>query len=363
MLLPKRLKDKLDERKENNSFRSLRIRGEGIDFFSNDYLGLANKEYEGNGARGATGSRLISGHNSITEDLELVLARFFEAPSALLFNSGYDANLGFFSSVPQRGDTILYDSFIHASIRDGIRLSFAQAVRFDHNDLSDLKEKLSKATGTIYVAVESIYSMDGDQAPLEEIAALCETYNAFLFVDEAHAAGIFGDSGKGLVHEKGLTAKVFARLVTFGKAFGSHGATILGGSDLREYLINYSRSLIYTTALPPQSQKRILWSIQTVSNADDEREILKSNIAFFRKNASLYKIPILSSQSSIQGVLVPGNKVASALAKRLIDKGFEVKAILSPTVPKGGERIRICIHAFNTEKELLDLIKEISQLI
>ena len=363
MLLPKRLKDKLDERKENNSFRSLRLRGDGIDFFSNDYLGIARMDSPPLGLHGATGSRLISGHHMITEELELAMAQFFRTPSALLYNSGYDANLGFFSSVPQRGDTILYDELIHASVRDGLRLSFAQSVRFKHNDLQDLEEKLSQATGTIYIAVESIYSMDGDEAPLKDIAALSEDYNALLYVDEAHAAGLFGEKGQGLVDAYGLNERVFARLVTFGKAFGSHGAIILGPGDLKAYLINFSRSLIYTTALPPYSQQRLLWTINRIAEAVQKRKDLKDRISFFRKKAQLNQLPVLPSNSPIQGVFMPGNTKATDLSKALIQSGFEVKAILSPTVPKGEERIRICLHAFNTEKEIESLIREMKALI
>ena len=254
---PKKLEQKLSQRTENSSLRTLPKFENHLDFSSNDYLGFAAEKeihlQEELNLYGATGSRLISGNHKVAEDVDGFLANYYKAESALIFNSGYNANLGLFSSLPQRGDTIVYDELIHASIRDGIKLSNANSFSFQHNSLLALAEKIKKAKGNVFVAVESIYSMDGDEAPLQKIVGICQKNAAALVVDEAHAVGVFGDKGEGLVAKYGLENDVFARIITFGKAYGCHGAAILGSSNLRSYLINFSRPFIYTTALPLQS--------------------------------------------------------------------------------------------------------------
>ncbi|RZL31360.1 MAG: aminotransferase class I/II-fold pyridoxal phosphate-dependent enzyme, partial [Pedobacter sp.] len=225
------LESKLKERTENGLLRKLTSTSLPSDFSSNDYLGFAQSstlknliktqtEAISNIKNGSGGSRLLSGNHSYTEQTEQFIANFHQAPSGLIFNSGYDANVGLLSSIPQRGDTIITDELIHASLIDGARLSYADRFKFKHNDLTDLDQKLRNAKGIIYVVVESVYSMDGDLAPLTEICNLCEKYNANLIVDEAHATGIFGEKGKGLVVQLKLQSKVFARIVTFGKAIG-----------------------------------------------------------------------------------------------------------------------------------------------
>lgn len=356
---PASLSQKLEERKASNSLRTLMNADGKIDFFSNDYLGVSEMIFASQSSSGSTGSRLISGNTERTEEIEAELAQFFNQDSALFFNSGYDANLGLFSSVPLKGDTVLYDALIHASIRDGIRMSLASGFSFKHNDIAHLEGKLSRASGTIYVVVESIYSMDGDSAPLLEISALCKKYGAFLIVDEAHSGGIEGDKGRGLVTKHQLDGDVFAKVITFGKAYGSHGALVLGSNELKAYLINYARSLIYTTALPPHAQERIANVVNVVGEMDAERHQLKRNIILFKSSIKEGKYDFIESDSSIQSVLIPGNSAAKSIAKRLQDNGFAVKAILYPTVKEGAERIRICIHAFNTEKQ----ISALTQLI
>ncbi|MFA6946589.1 MAG: pyridoxal phosphate-dependent aminotransferase family protein, partial [Pedobacter sp.] len=244
------ISETLEQRRLNNSLRSLKQENDLTDFCSNDYLGFSRSgelkllfekelknfpEYH----LGSTGSRLLAGNDSFTEDLEQEIAVFHDAESALLYNSGYDANIGLFASLPQRGDTIISDEFIHASIIDGIRLSHATRFVFKHNDLTGLEQKLKLSKGRKFIAVESVYSMDGDEAPLKEITKLAKQYHAALIVDEAHATGIFGEYGRGLVHELGLCGDVFARVITFGKGLGTHGAVILGSSQLRPYLINF----------------------------------------------------------------------------------------------------------------------------
>ena len=357
MKTPERILKKLAERVEQNSLRSLSTFSAGIDFYSNDYLGYAKIRFESNYSEGSTGSRLISGNSELTTQIEVELASFFKQDAGLVFNSGYDANLGLLSCVPQRGDTILYDALCHASIRDGIQLSFAHSFAFRHNELENLKKRLFEAKGTVYVVVESIYSMDGDQAPLEELVELCQQFGAFLIVDEAHAGGIYGGQVRGLVTELGLDFGVFAKIITFGKAYGSHGACVLGSSYLKSYLINFSRPFIYTTAIPPATQARILAIVRHAQADTQSRANLFKNIQFFKSLLTEYKLPFLGSNSAIQGILIPGNDKVKEKANQLIEKGFLVKPILSPTVEKGKERLRICLHSFNTEHEITSLIQ------
>lgn len=348
---------KIERRNQEGTIRSLSSFEGKIDFFSNDYLGLSkvktqnyNKEYFG-----STGSRLISGSNSETESCEDFIAHFFESESAIVFNSGYDANLGFFSCIPQKGDTVLYDEYIHASIRDGLRLSFANSFPFKHNDIVDLKKKIQKAKGTIYVSIESLYSMDGDIAPIKDILSICNMHHAFLVVDEAHACGVFGDNGKGIVHELGIQNDVFARLITFGKAFGSHGAAIVCRHDLKKYLVNFSRPFIYTTALPPESFFRIS-SILAIDTSD-ERLLLNQNIEYFRK---VFKDFVIESneKSPIQLLRFSSVELMINLVHKLSSANLAVKPIFTPTVPINNQGIRVCIHSFNNFQQI-DLFKSI----
>jgi 8-amino-7-oxononanoate synthase len=361
----------LEQRSNNGLFRSLSTTTPPIDFCSNDYLGFARsanlKDMVYHQTKdlpiknGATGSRLLAGNSKYTEQTEATIATFHQAEAGLLFNSGYDANVGLLSSIPQRGDTIICDELIHASLIDGARLSHANRYKFTHNDVSDLAEKLKLAKGLIYVVIESVYSMDGDQAPLLAINALCQRYNANLIIDEAHAVGVFGEQGKGLVAAHGLTNEVFARIVTFGKALGTHGAIVLGSNQLRNYLINFARSFIYTTAASPHSIVAINCAYQLLKN-NNEQELLTQNIKLYNSLAATLKISRILSESAIQTILIPGNKEVKTAAKSLQAQGFDVKAILSPTVPTGKERLRICLHAYNTEQEIKDLVQNLDKL-
>ena len=351
-----------------------------IDFSSNDYLGLASSENIYNKAHeilkenellvnGATGSRLLSGNHILYDLTENYLAEFHQTEAALIFNSGYDANIGFFSSVPRRGDFIFYDELVHASIRDGIAMSHAKAYKFDHNNSEELQNKLAKIEKTddseLYIVTESVFSMDGDMAPLEHFAKISEEFGAFLIVDEAHATGIFGEKGEGLVQELKIQDKVFARLNTFGKAPGCHGAAILGSQNLKAYLVNFSRSFIYTTALPPHSVATILAVYQEFEKGISLIPQLKNNIQFFRSQVSQNKLlaNFLESKSAIQSCIIPGNEQVKYVAESLKKEGFEVKPILSPTVPKGRERLRFCMHAFNSEEEISRVLKILTKLL
>lgn len=357
----KHIEQKLAKRKAENAFRELKINNDLIDFCSNDYLGFASeKEIHILGSLlqfGATGSRLISGNFQITEEVEQFLANYYKAESGLIFNSGYNANVGLFSCIAQRTDTIIYDELIHASIRDGIRLSNANSFSFQHNDLDSLEDKIKNAKGNIFVAVESIYSMDGDEAPLKWLVEICKKYDVALIVDEAHACGVFGENGEGLIVQYNLENDVFARVVTFGKAFGCHGAVVLGNKLLRDYLINYSRSFIYTTALPLNSVLTIKNTHQFLLDNIDRKEQLAELIKYFKSKIQNLGFRIVESNSSIQCIIVSGNNEVKQLAESVQSKGFDVRPILSPTVSKGQERLRICLHSFNTEEQIDDLLK------
>ena len=360
------LDKKLQERTDSSALRSLSINEQKsdtrIDFCSNDYLGIVkNKIIEKlmapDFSHGSTGSRLLSGNYLLIEDTEKLIARFHDADAGLIFNSGYDANTGILSSVPQKNDTIIYDKLSHASLRDGIRLSYATAFSFLHNDLQDLEKKLSSADSNYqtFVVTESVFSMDGDFAPLEEIINLCEKYNAALIVDEAHATGVIGEKGEGLVQKLNLQKKCFARIHTFGKACGAHGAIILGSEKLRKYLINFSRQFIYSTALPPSAIEAIAISYKTFPEMKDERNHLSELISIFQK--SRLKYHILQSETPIQIVIIPGNEEVKKIAKNLQENNFDIRAILYPTVPKGQERLRIVLHAFNIVEEVEEVVK------
>jgi 8-amino-7-oxononanoate synthase len=357
------LNKKLGERKLSNAFRSLIVNDDKTDFCSNDYLGivkykLIEKSIQGNLSHGSTGSRLLSGNYKLIEATENFIANFHEADAGLISNSGYDANTGLLSCVPQKGDVIIYDQLSHASIRDGIRLSFGTSFSFLHNDLADLEKKLSAAIHlhqNIFVVTESVFSMDGDRAPLIEISNLCEKYNAGLIVDEAHATGVIGEKGKGWVQQLRLQKKCFARIHTFGKACGCHGAIVLGSDQLKEYLINFSRQFIYSTSLPPSATAAIAASYSIFPLLLKERDHLNNLIAFFKKKALKYDV--LKSDTPIQVVIIPGNEEVKKVAFSLQENKLDVRAILYPTVPKGKERLRIVFHAFNTEEETQRLIE------
>jgi 8-amino-7-oxononanoate synthase len=362
------LKKLLSEKETQGLLRRLVSVTDKIDFCSNDYLGFAAKTAFINASSvdntlpmGSTGSRLITGNSNLAEETEAMLAQFHKAEAALIYSSGFMANLGLFSCIAAKGDTILSDQYIHASIIDGIRLSKANRNWFKHNDLEDLELKLQKATNQIFVVVESIYSMDGDEAPICQIADLCAKYNALLMVDEAHSTGIYGERGEGLVCQYQLEDKVYARIHTFGKALGAHGAVIVGSTILRNYLINYSRSFIYTTGAPPAFYAQIQRIYALLPEAN--RTHLFELIAYFNiQSQKLSNIQRVESLSPIQAFIIGDNFKAKNIENQLLTKGFFVKAILSPTVPVGTERLRISIHAFNTKAEIDDLLSAIESV-
>jgi len=368
------LQDILDKRKEQSLYRTLQLNKGLADFCSNDYLSFSRLRSAADDLNhlnfsdqyiGATGSRSISGNTCYAEELESMLASFHNAEAALLFNSGYDANVGLFSCIAGKQDTLISDELIHASIIDGSRLSYASRLRFSHNDAADLEKKLqhvsrkqSGHTGQMFVAVESVYSMDGDIAPLKEISMVCRKYGANLIVDEAHATGVFGRQGRGLVNHFGLEGEVFARIHTFGKAVGAHGAVIVGSDVLRNYLINFARSFIFTTALPIHSLAAIRSAYHRLMAKSFSNEYLHQLILYFKKDfPAMEGISLIESISPVQSLIIPGNQRAREISKGLQGAGFDVRAILSPSVPQGRERLRISLHMHNT-LEQVDRLKQ-----
>ena len=376
MKLPENLLKKLSIRESDNAIRFLPEGNDLIDFASNDYLGFSKSVVIFDATHqllidsnlmvnGATGSRLISGNHKLYQDTEDYIAQFHDTDAALLFNSGYDANVGFFGSVPQKGDLILYDELCHASIRDGIKLSNAKAYKFTHNDFEELEILLKRHhSETVYVVTESVFSMDGDAPNLEELIVVSNKYNCYLVIDEAHALGVYGDKGEGLVQMLGLQNDVFARIMTFGKGLGCHGAAILGSKELKQYLVNFARSFIYTTGLSPHSVATILVAYQFLDD-NSNLSLLRANIVYFNQQKVLLglKPMFVQSKSAIQSVIVPGNGKVKAIAKQLQEYGFDTKAILSPTVPEGQERLRFCLHSYNSKEEIAEVLSLLSKFL
>ncbi len=373
MDIHKHMQQELERREKENALRSLTVSKGLIDFCSNDYLGFARNAairsalaLQLNELRktGSTGSRLLTGNNSLIEKAEKDIAAFHGADAALFFNSGYEANVGLLSAVVTRHDTIIFDALCHASLREGIRLSNAAAFSFPHNDMDALRQKCSQAKGRIFIVAESVYSMDGDRCPLEQIINIAEENNANVILDEAHATGVIGKKGEGLAQECGLHKKIFARVHTFGKAIGNNGAVVLGTAILRNYLINFCKPFIYTTA-PNMLQIIAVQEVyRLLEKGTEEIARLQTNIRYFTEHIARYKhLHILPSASAIFSVLVPGNENVKLAAQYIRNGGYDVRPVLSPTVPEGTERIRICIHSFNTTGEIDRLIKLLDQFM
>lgn len=360
--------ESLDKRKEEGTLRRLRIQSSGIDFYSNDYLGLAkSKELQYLLLRkvmdnpqllsGSTGSRLISGNSEIAVSVEKDIAQKYQFESALLFPSGYNANLALLSTLPSRHDTVIVDEQIHRSVHDGCKLSNARKLKFKHNDTEDLENILKRQEGHCYIAIESLYSMEGDFAPLQEIAALASKYKASLIVDEAHALGVFG---YGLIEKYQLQNYVSAAVVTYGKALGVHGAVILCNETVKSYLINFASPFIYTTSAQDFQWMSIKTGYEFLDQNHELAVKLQDNIKFFRSR----NLQSPSAQTSpVQAIVIPDNQRLKELQNTLSEEGFLTYAIYSPTVKAGSERLRICLHSFNTEEEIVKLTGIIKEFI
>lgn len=359
----------LQKRKEDKLFRKLKITNDLVDFSSNDYLGfstsafihqnvaLAYKEHIFQ-KNSATGSRLLTGNSQEIEELETILADFHHAEAALVFNSGYDANVGLISTIVRANDVVFYDEFIHASIHQGIKLSNCNSIMYKHNDCANLKNKMQESANGVnmFIITESVFSMDGDKADLKKLRQIAQQNNAYLIVDEAHATGIFGENGSGYCNEQKIEQDCFARIYTFGKAIGSHGAVVVGSQLLKEYLINFSKNFIYTTALDLHTILRVKHSyLQTQLITNQQNKLFKLiNYFKFLRNELKSTFSIVGD-GPIFGIIVNGNQECLKLAAYLQENKLDIKAILSPTVPKSTERLRVVLHSFNKKNEIDNL--------
>jgi len=360
MMIATTLDARIQKRKAQGLLRTLQSPAGLIDLTSNDYFGFGKRSHAAEKDReqcpGATGSRLLTGNTPYYEQLEEQIARFHRAESCLIYNSGYTANLGLISALGTKDTTFLFDLEIHASMIDGMRLSDAKSLPFRHNDLESLEGRLKKAAAPVFVLVESVYSISGDLAPLRAIASLCTQYGAGLIIDEAHATGVYGPKGEGLVVQLGLELLSFARVHTFSKALGAHGACVAGSRQLKEYLINFSRALIYTTALPPIALAQIESSYEMLKKESGVHQMrLNDLIAYFCRKAS-----ICGTQSPIQPLFISGIEKIRALAKKLQTRGFDVRAMVPPTTARRKECLRIVLHSFNQKNEIDRFIEALS---
>lgn len=362
----KSLRNRLERAvQDNKTPRTLGKMTQGVDFSSNDYLGLAREYGQGSLQSGSTGSRLLTGNSALAEEAESHLATTFGFEQCLIYPSGYMANIGILSCIPQRGDMIFFDQYAHSCIKDGARLSLANHQSFFHNNLIDLERRLKKHEGNSFVVVESIYSMDGGEALLSELAALCQTYDAGLIIDEAHATAVRGNHGGGVIEELSLQDHVIAAIYTFGKGMGSHGAAIASDTIVRDYLVNFSRPFIYTTGLPPIAYQHLLDVKDEIVESGARRQKLQRNIDFFQstwKKTMNADLALMPSNSAIQAIILPGNENTRIAAAKIQSDGFDVRPILAPTVPEGSERIRICLHSYNTKEEITGLVNSMAKI-
>ncbi len=371
--LSERIKDYLKQRNDNHLFRRLSLSTNLIDFSSNDYLGFSRSAFIRQKVEqdlhrlkglkfGATGSRLLNGNTALHEALENKLAKFYHAEAALLFNSGFDANIGLIATVARKGDIIFYDELVHASIQQGMRLSGAHLVSFCHNDIDDLKAQLEQIGNhqARFLITESLFSMQGDIAPLRQLAKLSKDADLNLIVDEAHANGIFGSMGSGLCNREEMEEICFARVFTFGKAIGSHGGVVVGNNALKDYLINFSKPFIYSTALNLADLLSVEHAYFLLENNINQQFKLNNLILNFNASIKLKKLcQYITGDGPVYGFFVNGNENCRRAAAYLQANGFDIRPILSPTVPKGKERLRIILHSFNTVAEIENLISKL----
>ena len=333
---------------------------------SNNYLGLAADEclkqaslqaVENYGC-GATGSRLISGNLELYENLERELARFKGSDAALVFSSGYQANLGTVSALAGPGDAIFSDALNHASLIDGSRLSRAEVLIYDHCNAEDLERKLAihPAARRKLILTESVFSMDGDLAPLEDIVCLAKKYEALLMVDEAHATGVFGPTGAGRIEALGLQQQVDIQMGTFSKALGSLGGYIAGSKELILYLVNHARSFIFTTGLPPAVLAASAAALRVVEKEPQRRKALWRNVAQLRQGLLKLGFDPGPEQSQILPLRLGEERRTMAACRLLLREGVFVQGIRPPTVPRGTARLRICPMALHTDDDIQEAL-------
>ncbi len=347
---------------------------EVINFSSNNYLGIANHPALAAAAKaaidrygcGSGASRLISGNMTLHEELEAQLAEFKNTEAALVFNSGYQANIGILSTLSGEGDVILSDALNHASIIDGCRLSKAQTLVYSHCDLAALEVALKQAASARrrLIVSETIFSMDGDEAPLAEIVELAERYDAMVMVDEAHGTGVFGANGAGVVAKLGLASRVLIQMGTLGKALGGFGAYVAGSRALCDLLINRCRSFIFTTALPPAVMAMALAAIDLVQSEPQRREALQHNCRKLKKGLSRLGFELGRSESPILPLIVGDAARCMALSAALLERGVFAQGIRPPTVPVGTSRLRITSMATHSDAQIdraLNVFEEVKR--
>ena len=344
-----------------------------INFCSNDYLGLVNHpdvvQAFQNAANqfgvGSGASHLVCGHSSLHHQLEERLAEFTGRDRALLFSTGYMANLGVINTLLNKDDYVFEDKLNHASLLDGGLLSGAHFQRFLHNDVANLERRLKKSgEGRKLIVVDGVFSMDGDLAPLQELSLLAEKHDAWLMMDDAHGIGVLGENGAGCAEYFQLNQNQLPILMgTLGKGFGSFGAFVAGSETLIESLIQFSRSYIYTTALPPAVAAASLASLNIIQNDKPRRQHLQTLIQQFRAGAKALGLKLSDSISSIQPLLIGDNLQALNISDSLAEKGFLISAIRPPTVPEGTARLRITLSAAHTEQQVSQLLSALEQVL
>ena len=356
--------------------QGITVRSDGRDylsFCSNDYLGLANHPDVVSAFRrgldefgaGSGAAHLVTGHTRAHHELEEALAGFVQRPRALLFSTGYMANLGVIAALLGRGDRVFEDHTNHASLLDGARLSGARLVRYRHADSGDLEGRLSTASGGEYlVATDGVFSMDGDIAPLGKLAGVAQRHAAWLMVDDAHGLGVTGPQGRGSVAEAGLDSSQVPVLVgTLGKAFGTFGAFVAGSDELIETLIQLARTWIYTTALPPAVAVATRTALQRVIEDDWRRDHLRELVARFRAGASRLGLGLCDSPTPIQPLIVGKSGMAMRLGEALREQGILITPIRPPTVPEGTARLRITFSAAHTGAQVDRLLDALEKVI
>ena len=349
-----------------------------VAFASNDYLGLANDPALKQGAIeavkcwgvGAGASPLVSGRLGIFDALEQRLAKFAQRDAALFFPSGFQANLGVLTALTDRHDVIFADRVNHASLIDGALLSRAEHCRYQHADLADLKQKLETTPvtpeGARLIVTDSVFSMDGDEAPLRDLLALAEQYDAWLIVDDAHGLGVLGPQGRGSIADAGLPPHPNLVMIgTLGKAAGVSGAFVAGQRNVIEWLIQRARSYIYTTGPSPMIAGALLASIDRILNGDDLRAQLQSHIARLRTGITRLNLPftLLPSRTGIQALVIGDNAQTLQIANRLLELGYWVPAIRPPTVAVGSARLRISLSAAHTDAHIDGLIEALGKAV
>lgn len=344
-----------------------------LTFCSNDYLGLANhpeirrafQQGVNQYGVGSGASALIVGHCRSHRQLEEELAEFTGRPRVLLFSTGYMANLGVMSALLQPGDTVFQDRLNHASLLDAGRLSGARFQRYQHLDMENLESRLSNSSSTRkLIATDGLFSMDGDRAPLKALVNLSERYQAAVMLDDAHAFGCTGRGGRGSMDENRMTvAEVPILMATLGKALGTAGAFIAGSEALIENLIQFARSYIYTTAMPPAIAEATRASLKIVERGEWRRQRLTGNVAYFRQCCESLGIPLMASGSAIQPILAGSVERAVKLSRQLLDQGILVTAIRPPTVPRGSSRLRVTLSTAHTHEHIDRLVEALQRLI